>query len=153
MNISTIDKIIDSFDNEYEKNRKNLYDKYHSLDKFIELSKEYVNTLDLDSYQKEIFENYFKAHVMSMYRRDFEKELLELERRKYSLSKKDKFIIYTSWGALFGAIGSSAGYLASNSDYGMIIGSIVGISLGLLFAHKGIPNDGLKQNIIGTQRV
>ena len=149
MKQSTIDEIIETFDDLYTMKSHALYYKYKSVDKFVEVSYYYAMGLQADNFEKEIFMSYFENHVKSMYRRDFENDKLELE-KKGILSDNQRHLITASWGAIFGTVGSLIGYVATKSPAGAATGATLGVIAGAYLADKGLKESAQKENILGT---
>lgn len=152
MDKSTINSIIETFDESYAKNSKALYDKCRSVDKFVELSNDYVLGLQADSFEKEIFLSYFDSHVRSMYRRDYEKEMMNAEIERYSMPNDAANFARITWAAIGGFLGSISGYAMTRNFYASAISGMTGAVAGLVFAHNGIKQSGvMTHSIPGTK--
>lgn len=150
MDKKTINSIIDTFDESYAKNSNALYNKYKSVDKFVELSHDYVLGLQVDSFEKEIFLSYFDSHLRSIYRRDFEKDKVEMDLEKNDLAKGHHTLLYLSWAGIFGGMSAFLGTALSDSIVVILASSFAGIAGGAYFAQKGIHYGKNPESIPGT---
>lgn len=153
MDKSTINSIIETFDESYAKNSKALYDKYKSVDKFVELSYDYVLGLQAESFEKEMFLSYFDSHVRSMYRRDFEKGLLESEKNNNSPKTIHKIMGGVFWGGMGGLSAGILAHLAFHNIYLTAASFGIGSYLGLkMLKSGGSESESVRlSRIIGTE--
>jgi hypothetical protein len=153
MKKSTIDGIIDTFDESYHKNKNDLYLKHKSVDMFIALSQNYAEGLSADNYEKEVFMSYFKDHVTSMYRRDFEPILLDAEKNSNAPKEHHKILGNAFWGAVTGVGAGLFAYVLSKNIYASIIAGVVGGYGGLKLFNIGMKDsEPLRlSRIVGTK--
>ncbi len=153
MDKSTINSIIETFDESYHKNKNDMYIKYKSVDKFVELSYDYVLGLQAESFEKEIFLSYFKNHVESMYKRDFEKELLESEKNNNSPKTTHKIMGGVFWGTMGGLPAGALAHLTFHNVYLTVASFAIGSYLGLkLLKSGGIESEKVRlSRIKGTE--
>jgi hypothetical protein len=154
MKNSTIDKIINTFDESYEIHKDKMHDKYSSVDMFVKVSARYVNQLKFDETipesEENIFKSYFENHVRSMYRRDYETDTLHSEIEQNSVPHSHRLLIYIPYGATGGALGSLFLYVLTRSPSAALAGSLLGITGSLKLAHEGINGD--RSKILGTKQ-
>lgn len=152
MKQSTIDGIIETFDNSYHANKNELYLKSKSVDKFVELSQDYAMGLHADNFEKEIFLSYFQDHVKGLYRTDFEPILLDAEKNSNAPTKSHRILGKLFWGAVTAAAAGLSTYVISKNVYVSTIAGIAGGFGGLKLFDIGMKDsEPLRlSNISGT---
>jgi len=84
MKKSTINNLIDLFNDSCSKEKDTFHKNYSTMDDIMRYSKDYVAKLDLETFEKELFRSYFESQMISMYRSDFEKESLREELENFA---------------------------------------------------------------------
>ncbi len=156
MKKKSLNELVDTFEEYYSSYKDSIYSNYKTVDKFVELSDKYMEHLKLDKKISEseepIFKSFLDSYVRSMYRRDFEKELMNAEIERYTMPPGAANFTRIAWAAIGGALGSMSGYVFTKNFYATAIMGVVVAMVGVIFAENGIRTSGLTtHSVVGTK--